>query len=361
VSATVTGLAPSTKYYFRLVATAGASSYPGSVQSFTTGSSSPPPQTPVVATGPAGRIGPSGALLTGTVNPGGSAAVRYAFSYGTSAANLTHTSALSSEPGGTTAKPVTSAVTGLAAHTTYYFRLRAFLNGHAYPGALRSFTTSARLPGVVTEGASHIAGDSAVLSGLINPHGIYTSYQVQFGRTASYGHSTTWIIAGSEGTAQLEQIVLFGLNPGTTYHYRFVAQNRFGTAVGADRSFTSARRAKAAPRFRVMAPARLPWRRVASRPVRVRFDCSRACRAHFVLLVEHRDHARETTLPVAVSRQQAQLRSGGSGTVLLRLRARFRRLLPHARDRRLDLVLVSYARSRGSAASATSRSTISLF
>src|ERR1700693_656059 len=46
VSATVGGLAPSTTYYFQLVATAGANNYPGTVQSFTTSSSSPQSQTP---------------------------------------------------------------------------------------------------------------------------------------------------------------------------------------------------------------------------------------------------------------------------------------------------------------------------
>ena len=62
------GLAPSTTYYFQLVATAGANNYPGTVRSFTTTSSSPQSQTPVVATGPPERVGPSGALLTGDVH-----------------------------------------------------------------------------------------------------------------------------------------------------------------------------------------------------------------------------------------------------------------------------------------------------
>jgi hypothetical protein len=358
VSATVTGLSPSTKYYFQLVASTGSNSYPGSVQSLTTSSSSPPPQTPVVATGGAGRVGPSGALLTGMINPGGPAPVYYRFAYGTSAATLGHATPRSTQPGGTTAKLVTATLTGLAPRTKYFFRLRVSFNGHVYLGAVRSFTTSARLPGVTTEAASHIAGDSAVLSGLVNPHGIYTYYQVQFGRTASYGHSTTWIVAGSQTTAQAEQIVLFGLNPGTVYHDRFVAQNRFGTVVGHDRMFTSARRATAAPRFRFRAPAALPWRRLVSHSLRVHFGCSRACLAHFVLLVQRADQARSDVLPVTVSRQTARSSRTGSGAVRLHLRSRFRRELPRARDKRLRLVLVGYAKAHGSVPSSPQRATI---
>jgi hypothetical protein len=184
---------------------------------------------------------------------------------------------------------------------------------------------------------------------------------VQFGRSATYGYSTTWIIAGSQASTQLEQIVVFGLNPGTTYHYRFVAQNRYGTAVGGDRSFTSSPEAGAAPRFRLAAPSRLSARQARARPVRVRFSCSKECLARFVVLVERSGDVRTVTLPVAVSHGQGRLRHSGSGVALLQLRSRFRSHLSQSRrGLRLTLVLLGYARSRGSGPSRPQRATIRL-
>jgi PKD repeat protein len=361
VSATISGLSSSTKYYFELVVSTGGNSYRGSVQNFTTTSSSPAPQKPVVATGPAGRVSSTGALLTGTINPGGSSPVQYSFSYGSSATTLDHTTARSTQPGGTTAALVSATLTGLAPHTTYYFRLAVSFNGQTYVGAVRTFTTSQPLPGVLTGGTSHVIGDSAVLSGWVNPHGTKTIYQVQFGRSATYGFSTTWIIAGSAASAQLEQIALFGLNPGTTYHYRFVAQNRYGTAVGADRAFTSAPSAGYAPRFRLSAPSRLPWHQVASHPLRVRFRCNKECLAHFVLLVERPGHTRSVTLSVAIGHGKARLRRAGGGLILLRFSPRFRRHLRQPSNQRLpELVLVGYAQARGSGPSPPQQTTIRL-
>ena len=59
-------------------------------------------------------------------------------------------------------------------------------------------------------------------------------YHVQYGPDAGYGARTVAV----DGTGEV-QVVLTGLQPSTTYHYRFVAVNGVGETAGADRTFTT--------------------------------------------------------------------------------------------------------------------------
>ena len=83
VPATLTGLAPNTTYYYRLVATSAVGDGLGAVRSFkTTGGA---PLAPVAVTRPATLVDSSSALLHGEVNPKGQQAA-FTFEYGTSTA-----------------------------------------------------------------------------------------------------------------------------------------------------------------------------------------------------------------------------------------------------------------------------------
>jgi hypothetical protein len=125
----VTGLSPSTTYYFELQCTNGN----GGILSFTTSSAGS------VVTQAATSVGATSAVLNGTVNPGG-AVQTCSYLYGTSS---TLTGAASTSSFSTTAvttvlsEPVP--VTGLSPSTTYYFELQC-TNGN---GGILSFTTSA--------------------------------------------------------------------------------------------------------------------------------------------------------------------------------------------------------------------------
>ena len=59
-------------------------------------------------------------------------------------------------------------------------------------------------------------------------------YHVQYGPDAGYGSRTVAV----EGAGEV-RVVLTGLAPRTTYHYRFVAVNAAGETSGADRTFTT--------------------------------------------------------------------------------------------------------------------------
>ncbi len=80
----------------------------------------------------------------------------------------------------------------------------------------------------------------ATVGAAVNPDGSATTYRIEYGTTASYGHATAALPAGGvlTGTAKQQASgALSGLAPLTTYHYRVVATNAVGTTSGRDRTF----------------------------------------------------------------------------------------------------------------------------
>jgi hypothetical protein len=100
-------------------------------------------------------------------------------------------------------------------------------------------TTSA--PAATTGVASAVTYDTASLAGNVKTGDESTEIYFQYGTTNKYGsQSPPAQIAGAPGTAPIS-IAISGLTAGTTYHYRFVATNSTATALGADRTFTTAK------------------------------------------------------------------------------------------------------------------------
>jgi Right handed beta helix region len=66
-----------------------------------------------------------------------------------------------------------------------------------------------------------------------------TTFVVDYGTTASYGQTSSSGDAGSDGEVT-EDVTLSGLQPNTTYHWRFEATNTNGTTDGDDETFTTA-------------------------------------------------------------------------------------------------------------------------
>lgn len=96
-------------------------------------------------------------------------------------------------------------------------------------------------PVIDSELATEVTTSEAKLGALVNPGGIATSYRVEYGATAAYGQTTPFP-EGSAGEGVVSRTVwaaASGLAPGTTYHYRVVATNELGTAVGPDQTFTT--------------------------------------------------------------------------------------------------------------------------
>ena len=96
---------------------------------------------------------------------------------------------------------------------------------------------AASSPSVTTGSATNVKQTSAVLNGTVNPNGSATSYAFQWGLTSSYGAQSNPHGVGSGLKPVAAHATATGLIPGTTYHYRLVALNRFGFALGRDRTF----------------------------------------------------------------------------------------------------------------------------
>jgi hypothetical protein len=343
VSATLSGLSPSTTYYYELEAVSGGQTYVGSPpQTFTTTSAAPSTQQPAVATGGPVQVSYSTAVLTGAVNPNGPGAVTYQFSYGTSPLHLSATTPTTTLAGGTAAVPVSAPLTGLTPGTTYYFRLDVSLGGATYSGRVNRFATPVPRPSVSTGAASAITAGSATVSGTVNPNGVRTYYLIEFGTTRGYGHSSVPVWAGS-GVANVPvQATLTGLRARTTYHYRLVAISAGGAAVGTDSTFTTSAASARPPRFRF---------RTSGHPGRhrlmIRFSCDRACIAHFALTTVPPGLRAGVAKSLTIASTTARLGRAGSGTATLTVR---RRLILRP-GQHLTVRIPAYADAPGSAPS----------
>jgi hypothetical protein len=130
-------------------------------------------------------------------------------------------------------------LTGLAPDTAYRFRLIAANSNGSNAAADQSFATTG--PGIHATFAANVASTSADLHAQIDPNGDETTYRFEYGTDTSYGHTIPVpdadIGAGSADVSVTQHLT--GLAPGTTYHYRAVAANSAGTAVGPDHAFTT--------------------------------------------------------------------------------------------------------------------------
>jgi hypothetical protein len=142
VTAGLTGLQPGTTYHYRIVAISTAGTTAGSDQTFTTTGTAPvnSPFTPVVTTGPAAGVNPSGAGLSGTVNPE-SLPTTYYFQFGSSTA-YGYQTAPQTLTAGTTPQNVTGVLSGLASTTTYHYRVVATNADGTSVGTDATFTTA---------------------------------------------------------------------------------------------------------------------------------------------------------------------------------------------------------------------------
>ncbi len=230
LSASLTGLTACTTYHYRATATSSAGTTNGADATFETGCPAP-----IVTTGAATGVTTTGATLNGSVNPNGLATTA-SFEWGTSTSygQATSGQAMGS---GSTALPLSAAISGLAPCTTYHFRARATSSGGTPVGSDLTFATSCPVPVVTTEPATAISTTDATLNGTVNPSGQATTASFEWGTTASYGESTPVQAVGSGSTVQAISAPLTGLAPCTVYHYRVTATSAGGTVTGPDATF----------------------------------------------------------------------------------------------------------------------------
>jgi plastocyanin len=100
--------------------------------------------------------------------------------------------------------------------------------------------TTPGAPTASTGVASSVGETEATLPGSVNPGGNATTYYFEYGKTEGYGAKTSEESAGAGSADKAVSAHVGSLMPGTIYHYRLVAKNSVETAVGADRTFTTA-------------------------------------------------------------------------------------------------------------------------
>ena len=191
---------------------------------------------PTVFTGSAMFKASFSATLNSFVDPNGLASVY--FQYGT-----TTDYGLTTAPetaSGHSRRQIDADISGLAANTTYHFRVVASNAGGTYVGEDRIFQTLTETgrPVVMTRRATRITSSSAALNGVLDPHGSHTSVSFEYGPTTNYGFTTP---APTEigNTFRNIDANVSGLAADTTYHFRIVTSNAHGTAFSMDRAFTT--------------------------------------------------------------------------------------------------------------------------
>ncbi|HUN77546.1 MAG TPA: fibronectin type III domain-containing protein [Solirubrobacteraceae bacterium] len=232
VSAELNDLEPGTVYHFRVVATNAHGTTFGEDSEFETHGGKP-----AATSLPATNIGYTRATLTGSVY-GKYITTDYYFEYGTTSdygQRTTEREARGEE------RPEINAqeVDGLAPDALYHYRIVATnrFYGTTY-GVDQTFSTYSE-PTVETEAPTGVAYDAATLRGTINPGGMEISYYFEYGPTEAYGRHTSESSAGSGSASVEETQSVSGLEEDTTYHYRMVATNGYGTTYGADQVFST--------------------------------------------------------------------------------------------------------------------------
>lgn len=94
-------------------------------------------------------------------------------------------------------------------------------------------------PVAITFPASNVNGSSATLNAIVNPRGSETTVYLEWGTTTSYGNNTYIQSIGSGMDDVSVSANITGLSINTTYHYRIVATNAYGTSYGNNVSFTT--------------------------------------------------------------------------------------------------------------------------
>lgn len=198
---------------------------------------------PSVGTGDATGVSDSGATLTGNVNPNG-VQTSYAFQWGPSS-RYGHETPLTQAGSATTSSTVNATVANLDPGTRYHFRIIAMSSAGTSVGTDRTFTTggtrpaSSPQPHASTGSATSVGTSTATATGTVNPDGQSTQFWFEFGPTSDYGFQTAAGNAGSGNADVPASTSLSNLHTGTTYHYRLVAVNKGGTAIGRDQTFTT--------------------------------------------------------------------------------------------------------------------------
>lgn len=244
-SSNLTGLAPSTTYYYKAYATNSGGTTYGAQQSFTTASpvlsasSLTPFGSPCINT----TAGPNSFTITGVglTNANITVGPLTGFSFSTTSGG-TYTASLSlTQPGGAYSQQV---FVRFAPTTVQSYNGNIPVSG----GGAASINVAASGDGVntlatvVTGGASNINSYSVTLAGSIAAIGCsnVTAYGIEFSGINGFVNGSGTKIPSTNLSGSNFSSALSGLVQGATYYYKAYAVNSGGTSYGLQQSFTVA-------------------------------------------------------------------------------------------------------------------------
>jgi hypothetical protein len=238
VSATVTGLQPSSQYTFCARATHEGESSTGEPLSFTTAASKP-----TVASESASAITPFAATLEAQVNPENQVTTACHFEYGALTVSE-KTAPCSPETLEGFGEQLTSApISELTPATPYHYRVVVENATGTTEGPEQEFTTlTLEKPILGAESTSAVTSTGATLQAQVNPNYQETTYAFEYATNEAL---TGAITVNGEAPLPAEFAELpaskstEALQPRTVYYYRVLATNGTGTSEGPVEHFTT--------------------------------------------------------------------------------------------------------------------------
>lgn len=233
VSLSLTGLSTNTKYYYRISSGNASGSWSDRFQSFI------PRSVQDLQSGGSTEVTNEAATLHGSFLGNGED-THYTFEYGTDTnyGSSTPSADAGSGSGPQNVAPVT--IGDLQPATVYHYRIVASNGGGTSYGEDHTFKTLTR-PSVTGLYSSNLSATTADLHAKVNPQGGDTHYYFEYGVTTAYGSYAPLAPPGEDIGSGEEPVSveahLSNLEKGVTYHFRVVAESRYGTGASEDQSF----------------------------------------------------------------------------------------------------------------------------
>ncbi|MHC1778579.1 MAG: hypothetical protein AB9834_24475 [Lentimicrobium sp.] len=195
---------------------------------------------PDVTTESASMVSQNSAMLNGFVNEeGGSAVTGRGFCYSAIPGADMNDSLVSSGSG---PGHFTVQISGLHSGRIYYYKVYATSEKGTALGEEKSFTTkedTASIPTVITDTATMVSHNSAILNGSVNEEGGSAVTVRGFCISTNPGPELDdTIVSSGFGPGEFSEEISI-LQPDKTYYYRAFATNAVGTSFGQEQSFTT--------------------------------------------------------------------------------------------------------------------------